>query len=223
MAAPPTIAFDVNETLSDLRPLDARFADVGAPAGLRQTWFASVLRDGNALTIAGTPRPFADVARAVLDDLWVRAGASITDPQAATEHVMAAFTELPVHDDVVPGLRALAAAGHPLVTLSNGAPQVARTLLERAGVAELFRDFLSVEDVGVWKPSRRAYDHAATVCEVNPRELVLVAVHPWDVHGAQRARLRGVWLDRGDSSYPAVFDAPGITIRSLPELVDALR
>lgn len=48
MAPPPTIAFDVNETLSDLRPLDARFAEVGAPAGLRQTWFASVLRDGAA-------------------------------------------------------------------------------------------------------------------------------------------------------------------------------
>jgi len=223
MAPPPTIAFDVNETLSDLSPLDARFEDVGAPASLRATWFASVLRDGNALTIAGTPRPFADVARAVLDDLWTRQGGAMADPRAATEHVMAGFAELPVHPDVVPGVRALAEAGHPLVTLSNGASEVARSLLGRAGVGDLFRTFLSVEDVGVWKPSKRAYNHAATVCEVNPRELVLVAVHPWDVHGARRAGLRAVWLDRGAASYPPVFDRPDITVRALPDLVDALR
>ncbi len=49
---PSVIVFDVNETLSDMAPLAARFADVGAPDLLAKVWFASVLRDGFALAAA---------------------------------------------------------------------------------------------------------------------------------------------------------------------------
>ena len=34
MTRPQLLIFDVNETLSDLAPMAARFADVGAPAEL---------------------------------------------------------------------------------------------------------------------------------------------------------------------------------------------
>ncbi|MBA3906897.1 MAG: haloacid dehalogenase type II, partial [Pseudonocardiales bacterium] len=47
------VVFDVNETLSDLAPMAARFADVGAPGHLAKLWFADLLRDGFALTAAG--------------------------------------------------------------------------------------------------------------------------------------------------------------------------
>ena len=38
---PAVVVFDVNETLSDLRPMAERFAAVGAPPGLAATWFAA--------------------------------------------------------------------------------------------------------------------------------------------------------------------------------------
>ena len=44
------IVFDDNETLSDLSPLGARFVEVGASASAAPLWFASILRDGFALT-----------------------------------------------------------------------------------------------------------------------------------------------------------------------------
>ena len=34
MTGPTVVAFDVNETLSDMEPLRARFADIGAPEHL---------------------------------------------------------------------------------------------------------------------------------------------------------------------------------------------
>ncbi|MDN5768271.1 MAG: HAD hydrolase-like protein [Humibacillus sp.] len=37
---PLVLIFDVNEALSNLAPLGARFEDVGAPAHLATTWFA---------------------------------------------------------------------------------------------------------------------------------------------------------------------------------------
>ena len=44
------VVFDVNQTLSDLAPMARRFADVGAPEHLAKLWFATLLRDGFALT-----------------------------------------------------------------------------------------------------------------------------------------------------------------------------
>ena len=51
---PDLLVLDVNETLSDLRPMAQRFAEVVAPEHLAPTWFATVLRDGSALTVTGT-------------------------------------------------------------------------------------------------------------------------------------------------------------------------
>jgi 2-haloacid dehalogenase len=64
---PSVVVFDVNETLSDLSGMAERFADVGAPGHLAALWFASVLRDGFALTAAGATPRFAELATGLLD------------------------------------------------------------------------------------------------------------------------------------------------------------
>jgi 2-haloacid dehalogenase len=48
--------------------------------------------------------------------------------------------------------------------------------------------------------------------------MLLVAVHPWDIHGAARAGLRTAWLNRTGAAYPAYFEAPEITVTALTEL-----
>lgn len=218
---PKVIVFDVNETLSDLSPLAGRFADIGAPTQLAATWFASVLRDGFALTAAGATARFADLGAAVLATMLhgVSLDRSLDD---ATRHVLGGFTELSVHPDVVDGVRALAAKGQRLATLSNGAASVAEGLLQRAGVADVFERLLSVEDAGVWKPAAGAYRYAARQLDVHPTQMMLVAVHPWDVDGAQRAGLQGAWVNRDGGPYPSTFTAPDLTVDSLTELAERI-
>ena len=218
---PTVIVFDVNETLSDLAPMADRFTDVGAPATSAGTWFASVLRDGFALTAAGGQEKFAVIAGAVLRTMLT--GLPLDrDLDAAVEHVMKGFMALPVHPDVPDGVRALRAAGYRLVTLSNGGAGVAQSLLERAGLLDEFEALLSVEDAGAWKPARSAYEHAAQSCGVPVQELLLVAVHPWDLDGAARAGMSAAWIDRSGSPYPGFFTPPTWTVRSLEELPAAL-
>ncbi len=60
---PLVVVFDVNETLSDLSPLANTFLDVGSTRARAATWFASVLRDGFALTVSGGPAVFLEIAR----------------------------------------------------------------------------------------------------------------------------------------------------------------
>jgi 2-haloacid dehalogenase len=219
--APAVVVFDVNETLSNMAPMAARFADVGASPELAATWFASLLRDGFALTAAGASAPFAVIGAELLRTL-LPADQLNRSPHDAVEHVMAGFAELSVHPDVPEGIRALAAGGRRLVTLSNGSASVARRLLERAGVAAHLERLLSVEDAGVWKPARRAYAYAAAQCGVDTHDLLLVAVHPWDLDGAARAGLRTAWVNRSGSGFPGHFHQPGIEVRSLVELAERL-
>lgn len=219
---PSVIVFDVNETLSDMSPMAGRFADVGAPEHLAKLWFAGLLRDAFALTAAGTAERFATLADGALRG--VLSGVDLDrDLDAAVEHVLAGFAELPVHPDVPDGVRALRADGHRLVTLSNGSASVAEGLLERAGLRAEFERLLSVEDAGVWKPARGAYAYAAAECGVEPADMLLVASHPWDVDGAHRAGLGTAWLNRTGAPYPGYATAPGHTVARLGELAPALR
>ena len=220
-SAPSVIVFDVNETLSDMSPMGDRFAEIGAPAHLAKLWFATLLRDGFAVTAAGGNGTFADIGAEVLRGLLTGAVVD-TELDRAVEHVMAGMVGLGLHPDVPAGIRALRRIGYRLVTLTNGSAQVAEKLFVPAGIRDQFERLLSVEDAQGWKPARAAYDYAAEVCGVAPERMLLVAVHPWDIHGAAQAGLGTAWINRTKASYPEYFTAPDYTVASLEELPGAL-
>src|SRR5947209_819914 len=102
-----------------MSPVTGCFTDIGAPGHLAQLWFATLLRDGFALTAAGTCPLFADLGAAALRT--VLRGVELDRAlDTAVEHVMSGFMTLPVHPDVPGGIRALRSSGRRLVTLTNG-------------------------------------------------------------------------------------------------------
>ncbi|UUL75587.1 haloacid dehalogenase type II [Pseudarthrobacter sp. Fe7] len=134
---PSLIVFDVNETLSDMSPMGQRFVDVGAPAPEAKLWFATLLRDGFALTAAGDNGSFAVIGAEALRGLLT--GTDLNrDTEAAVEHIMTGFSGLGLHPDVVTGVKALHAAGYRLATLTNGSTQVAEQLFTDAGIRNNF-------------------------------------------------------------------------------------
>lgn len=220
MPAPQLVVLDVNQTLSDMSPLQARWEAVGAPGHLSRQWFAEVLRDGFALAAAGGSAPFAEIAKQTAHRLLAASG--VADVDGAVRHIMAGFSELDVHPDVPDGLRALRGLGIRLVTLTNGATSVAETLLGRAGLREHLEQLLSVEDAPRWKPAPQAYQHALSTCRVDAADAMLVASHPWDIDGAKRAGLRAAWINRTGERYPGFFSPPDVVARSFVELAEAL-
>jgi len=222
MPRPTFVLFDVNETLSDLQPLRARFEEVGAPGQLLELWFASTLRDGFALTAAGAYADFRTIALGVLRGQLAHVEALRGDAGEAADHIVAGFGELDVHPDVPDGVRRLANAGVRMATLTNGAAKVAEKLLERAGLSELVERRLSVDEVRRWKPAPEPYQHALREVAVSPAECVLVAARPWDIDGAKRAGLQAAWLNRKRAPYPDFFERPDATAETLGGLAEAL-
>jgi 2-haloacid dehalogenase len=205
-----------------MAPIAGRFEEVGAPAHLARTWFAALLRDGFALTVAHENPPFARLGTEGLRT--VLAGISLNRRvEEAAEHIMGGFSGLSVHPDVPEGVRALAGLGIRLVTLTNGAASIAQRLLADAGLDDAFESFLSVEQAGIWKPDPGSYAFASAACEVDPRDAMLVAAHPWDTDGAHRAGLASAWINRTGSPYPDYFEPPDLEVASLVHLAEQLR
>ena len=218
---PSVVVFDVNETLLDMAPLAVRFAEVGAPELAARLWFATLLRDGFALAAAGGNEPFAKLAEGALR--VVLAGASLNRPaDEAAEHVLSGFAGLGVHSDVPEGVRILRRHGLRLVTLTNGSADVADGLLTRAGLRGEFERLLSVEDAAAWKPAPVAYAHGARACSVGTEQMLLVAVHPWDIHGAHQAGMRTGWIARQPTPYPDYFAAPDLQAQDLAALAEQI-
>lgn len=219
-ARPAAVAFDVNETLFDLAPLSDVFEGLRLPGHALEWWFAIVLRDGLALTAAGDSAPFGELAGAALEEM---AGTcEVPLPPDAPRRLLDAFGALPAHPDVRPALEILGSSGVRAMALTNGHAGTTATLLERAGVRELVSDVISAGDVGHWKPRSEPYRHAADRAGARPDALALVAVHPWDVHGAIRAGLVGGWVDRTDRRFPSLFAEPHVRGSTLVAVAEAL-
>jgi 2-haloacid dehalogenase len=218
---PAVCLLDVNETLSDLSTLGAVFSAIGLD-GQQEAWFASVLRDGFALTMTGRAPLFRQVAVAQLRHRLTAAGRSGAHVEEGVEQVLEGLATLSFHPDVVPGLLRLHAAGVRLVPLTNSSTAMADALFERAGVLELFERRLSVESVGAWKPHPAPYAYALEQVDVPAENAMLVAVHPWDLQGGRTAALGSAWIRRHVGEWPSCFDAPDVVAGGLDDLAEQL-
>lgn len=217
---PDVLVLDVNETLSDLGPLRQRFEAAGLPGHSLDTWFAATLRDGFALTAAGTTAEFGAIGADVLAGLLSAAGIEPTEQKI--RGVLSGFTQLALHPDVVPGLRRLRDLGLRIVTLTNGSAALSEQMFADAGLLPLLEHRLDVTTPGRWKPHRAAYEYAAEVCGVPVERMALAAVHPWDIDGARRAGMQGWYVDRRQTPYPKVFLAPDLLVADFEDLAERL-
>jgi 2-haloacid dehalogenase len=215
-----TIFFDVNETLSNLEPVADAFESVCDSRGLAATWFNTILRDGFALTATGSAPRFLEIATTNARDT-LRGLPLNFSLDESVETLIDAFSRVQLHADVAEGFRTLHDAGHRLFTLSNGPTATAERLFEDAGISALVSRTLSVEGHAPWKPARAAYEDAlARTGTEGPA--YLVAVHPWDIHGAANAGLSTVWVNRTSASFPEHFHPPTATVRRIGELTNYL-
>lgn len=213
------VVFDVNETLFSLRPVADRLAAIGLDDQL-PLWFARILRDGFAATAAGCNVAFVDLARHHLAVLLEQHGIEVRD--ALLDRAVQGFDEVTAHHDVEPGLRALGDAGITAVTLTVGSADITRRFLDREGLTELVAGVYDAQAAGRWKPAADAYRHVLTEHGTAAEQAALVAVHPWDVMGAQQAGMVGAWLDRSGDRYPPAYATPTVTAASLPALIEQL-
>ena len=204
------VAFDVNETLLDLRVLDD---PLGGPEA-RAQWFSLMLQLAFVGGLTGRYVDFSSAQRGAL--------AMLGHSDEAAEQVLELMRRLPPHPDAAPALDRLRDSPLKVAALTNSTLDVARAQLENAGLAERFDAILSADEVQALKPRPEPYHHVARRFGAEPADVRLVAAHAWDVSGALAAGCRAAFVRRPGKTPSPIGEQPDIVGDDLLEVTDKI-
>jgi len=214
------IAFDVNETLLDLRALDAPFGDLLGSSALRAQWFAQMLQLAFVGGLTGEYVDFSTAQHAALHMLAERHGRDITTDQAT--QIVDRMSSLPPHPEVSGALRILRETSLKTVALTNSVVSVAEAQLTNAGIRDYFDDVISADTVKRLKPAPEPYRAVANASDVAISEVRLVAAHSWDVSGALSAGCQAAFVARPGMVLSPIGRQPDIVGADLAAVVDQI-
>ena len=219
---PKVILFDVNETLLDLKGLQASVGKaLGGREDLLPLWFSTMLH--HSLVDSATERyhNFGDIGVAALMMVAQNNGIELSETDAR-KAIVTPLRSLPPHADVKDALKTLKERGYKLVSFTHSSNQGVKTQFENAGLIDFFDERLSVEDIKTYKPNLKSYQWACKKLGVEPGEAMMVAAHGWDCAGIKAAGLQSVFVSRpGKAMYPLGLP-PDLVVKDLNELVEKL-
>ncbi|WP_416441039.1 haloacid dehalogenase type II [Leeuwenhoekiella sp. A16] len=220
MKAPDLLIFDVNETLLDLTPLKLKINKALKNESAFEIWFRTLLHYSLVETITGGYPDFSTIGKATFKMTAQQFEIEIADDEATS--ILSQIKNLPPHDDVIEGLKALKEQGFTLVALTNGNLPTAKEQLAFAKIDTFFSDIYSVDSVSKYKPHHETYELIYTIFNREPENTLMVAAHGWDVTGAMRAGLQTAFINRpGKFLYP-LAEKPTFTAKNLVELAKNL-
>ncbi len=214
------VAFDVNETLLDLRALDPAFEELLGSAALRGQWFAQMLQLSFVGWLTGQYADFSTAQHAALRMLAERVGKPVTDARA--DEMVHRMDSLPPHPEVPAALRKLQDTYLKVVALVNSLEAVGEAQLTNAGIRDCFDAVLSADSVRHLKPAPEPYHLVAKTFGVDASEVRLVAAHSWDISGALAAGCRAAFVARPGMILSPIGAQPDIVGPDIAAVVDQI-
>ena len=170
---------------------------------LQYTWLRAVTGD------------YCDFWQVTQDGLdWALEAARLDDPELR-ETLLGLYWTLAAYPEVPAMLGALKSGGLETAILSNGSPAMLKGAVESAGITETLDAVLSVDDVGIFKPSSRVYDMVGARFGCAPSEVLFVSSNGWDAAGAAAYGFETLWVNRSGEPMDRL---PGRPARTAPDL-----
>ncbi len=144
--------------------------------------------------VSNTHCDFWDVTKDGLD--WALEASGFTNDPVLREDLLALYWELPPYPDGLRTLALLKAQGFKTAILSNGSKDMLDGAVTGAGLESLLDATLSVDDVAVFKPSRKVYDMVGGHFGCTSNEVLFVSSNGWDAAYAAHYGFITVWVNR---------------------------
>jgi 2-haloacid dehalogenase len=210
--------FDAYGTLFDVHaPARKLAAELGPKAeAISALWRQKQLEYTWLRSLMGVHADFWHVTGEALD--YALAAHDVSEPGLKDE-LMTLYLKLEPFPEAKDTLAAVKGRSLRTAILSNGSPSMLESVVRGAGLEKLLDFVMSVEDVGIYKPSRRVYRHAMQKLQLHDAPAVcFVSANPWDAQGAAHFGFQSVRLDRNGAPDDRIPGKPAARIRSLTEL-----
>ncbi|MDE2445863.1 MAG: haloacid dehalogenase type II [Alphaproteobacteria bacterium] len=214
------VVFDAYGTLFNVAsPVDKLASTIGEKSiAVAKLWRQKQLEYTWLRSLMGVHADFWTVTREALDHTLE--SYEIVEPGLADE-LMTLYLKLDVFDDVATTVAALRAKGRRCAVLSNGSPSMLDSALRHAGIEKHFEHVLSVEEVGVYKPSRRVYRLVLQKMQVvDAPSICFVSANSWDAQAGAQFGFQAVRLARTSVVADRIPGKPTAVIDSLGKLLE---
>jgi 2-haloacid dehalogenase len=219
MPDPRAFVFDAYGTLYDVHSvLEAARAVTPDPQALSQLWRQKQLEYTWLRSLMGRYQDFWLVTGQALRFALRRLG--ITAAESQIEALMSAYLTLSPFPEVPNALRAL--RGRPLAILSNGSPRMLESAVRSSGLGAAFDHVLSVDAVGVYKPSPLVYDLAVRAFGLPASEILFVSSNAWDVAGAGAYGFMTCWCNRTNMPADELDVTPDYEVDRLDAILERI-
>jgi 2-haloacid dehalogenase len=191
------VVFDAYGTLLDVHTAMARHAPrLGENwPQISADWRQKQLEYSWIRSLAG-PTQHRDFWQLTQDALtWAAARHGVTDAPVLAD-VLLAYRRLDPYPEVPAMLRQIRGWRLSTGILSNGEPAMLADAVHSAGLNEILDFVLSVETVGVYKPSPLVYRLAEEQTGLTGSQIAFVSSNPWDAFGAHAFGFRVFWVNR---------------------------
>ncbi|WP_299816765.1 haloacid dehalogenase type II [uncultured Jannaschia sp.] len=196
-----TCIFDAYGTLFDVSAAARAAAEEGAVPALAENWrkVAADWRERQLQytwirAITGEHADFWKVTTDALD--YALDASDLGGDDALRDRLCALYMDLAAYEEVPDTLVALKDAGLATGILSNGTPEMLQSAARSAGITRLLDHVLSVESVGIYKPSFKVYDLVNRAFDCEKDNVLFVSSNGWDVAAAAGYGFRTAWVNR---------------------------
>lgn len=210
--------FDAYGTLFDVHAPMRRLApEIGPRADdISKLWRQKQLEYTWLRSLMGVHADFWHVTGDALDYALDQHGVS---EAGLRDEIMSLYLKLDAYPEAAAALEAVRAKSKITAILSNGSPSMLEAAVRHAGLEKLFNMVLSVEDVGIYKPSRRVYRYAMQKLQIHDAPSVcFVSANTWDAQGAAQFGFQSVRVDRFGLKDDRIPGRPAALVKDLSEL-----
>ena len=161
---------------------------------------------------------YVDFWRVTGDSLDYALDAHGVDDAALRDDLLHAYLSLDCYPEAPGVLGTLKDAGLLTAVLSNGSPMMLEAAVESAGLGGVLDAVISVDELGLYKPSAEVYQLAMDTLEVGRGQVSFQSSNAWDAAAAATFGFRVAWCNRFGQARERLPDAPDVEIGTLDEL-----
>lgn len=213
--------FDAYGTLFDVHSAASRYqARLGEKAQavsalwrtkqLEYTWLRSLMQR------------YVDFWQVTQDALDYALDSHGIDDGSLRKDLLSAYHELACYPEIPETLRELKQRGLGTAILSNGSPEMLESGVSNSHLQGVLDAIISVDTIGIFKPSPQVYQLATNQLACNPEEILFFSSNAWDVSGAASFGFQAVWVNRFAQAPERLPGTPVLEIQALDAVLQYL-